>query len=82
MSFNSAVQTWGSGMVLRVLQDSVNDEQSSSFAPDHESPSAFKFNIKIAALSVSLVDQTPEELLLLSIDGVNLEVCTGMGMFL
>lgn len=81
VSFDSAVQIWGRGQVVRVVEHSPSDEQPSSLTMGNESTSAFRLNARIESLSVSLVDQIPEELLLLSIDDVILEVCTGMGMF-
>lgn len=77
--FESAIETWGYGKIIRIHQKPTSSENTSCALTDDEGPSPFKFDLVIQSLSISLVDQCPQELLLLTLDDLGVEVNTGIG---
>lgn len=80
--FESAIETWGYGKIIRLHQEPASNQSASCVITDDEGPPPFKFDLTIQSLSLSLVDQFPQELLVLTLDNLGVEVHTGLGILI
>ncbi|GMH39652.1 hypothetical protein BSKO_07550 [Bryopsis sp. KO-2023] len=80
-SFGSAVGCWGQGRVIRIHpEDTSKDRRGSIGVADGDVASkAFGLNLSFSSISLSLVDQHPQELLLLTVEGLEADMMMGVG---